>query len=91
MHRPGESKDGDLVRVFNDKGVAVIPAYVTSRGLPGVVVIHHGGWYQPDKEGVDRGCTPNIFLTDLESPLTAPPVTNLVQAELFRESGNFSP
>lgn len=76
-------KDGDLTRVHNDKGVALIPAYVTSRVPPGVVVIHHGGWYQPDKNGVDRGCTPNVFLTDPESPVTAPSVTNLVEVERY--------
>jgi anaerobic dimethyl sulfoxide reductase subunit A len=76
-------KDGDLVRVFNDKGVAAIPAYVTSRLLPGVTVIHHGGWYEPDADGVDRGCTPNVFLGDPESPVTAPHVTTLVQVERF--------
>ncbi len=75
--------DGDLVRVTNDKGVAVIPAYVTSRILPGVTVIHHGGWYEPDKNGVDWGCTPNVFLSDSESPVTAPHVTNLVQVERY--------
>jgi anaerobic dimethyl sulfoxide reductase subunit A len=76
-------KDGDMVRVSNDKGVAVIPAYVTSRVMPGIVIIHHGGNYEPDKEGVDWGCTPNIFLTDPESPVTAPLVSNLVQVERF--------
>ncbi len=74
-------KDGDLARIHNDKGVAVIPAYVTSRFLPGMVVIHHGGWYEPDEKGVDWGCTPNVFLTDPDSPVTAPSVTNLVQVE----------
>jgi len=76
-------RDGDPVRVSNDKGVAVIPAYVTSRVLPGVTVIHHGGWYEPDADGVDRGCTPNVFLGDPESPVTAPHVTNLVQIEKY--------
>ncbi len=80
-------RDGDKVRVFNDKGVAVIPAYVTSRILPGMIVIHHGGNYEPDKDGVDWGCTPNIFFTDPESPVTAPPVSNLVQAERFGGAG----
>ena len=75
--------DGDLVRVFNDKGVGVIPAYVTSRIMPGVVVIHHGGNYEPDKEGVDWGCTPNNFLTDPESPVIPGHVTNLVQVERY--------
>ncbi len=54
--------------------------------MPGIVVIHHGGNYEPDKEGVDWGCTPNIFLTDPESPVTAPLVSNLVQVERFSGS-----
>ena len=77
-------EDGELVRVSNDKGVAVVPAYVTSRILPGMIVIHHGGQYRPDKDGVDWGCTPNIFFTDPESPVTAPHVSNLVQVERFK-------
>jgi anaerobic dimethyl sulfoxide reductase subunit A len=79
-------KDGELLRVFNDKGVAVVPAYVTSRILPGMIVIHHGGQYTPDRDGVDWGCTPNIFFTDAESPVTAPHVSNLVQVERFTGS-----
>ncbi len=75
-----------MVRVSNDKGVGVVPAYVTSRVMPGMVIIHHGGNYEPDKDGVDWGCTPNLFLTDPESPVTAPLVSNLVQVE--RYSGN---
>ncbi|MDE3074295.1 MAG: molybdopterin-dependent oxidoreductase, partial [Chloroflexota bacterium] len=80
-------RDGDLVRVSNDKGTAVIPAYVTSRVLPGVTVIHHGGWYEPDENGVDWGCTPNVFLGDPESPVTAPHVTTLVEIEKHAGSG----
>jgi anaerobic dimethyl sulfoxide reductase subunit A len=76
-------KDGELVRVFNDKGVAVVPVYVTARAMPGMIVIHHGGQYTPDADGVDWGCTPNIFFTDPESPVTAPHVSNLVQVEKF--------
>ncbi len=79
-------KDGGLARVFNDKGVAVVPAYVTSRILPGMIVIHHGGQYTPDRDGVDWGCTPNIFFTDTVSPVTAPRVSNLVQVEGFTGS-----
>ena len=75
--------DGDLVRVLNDNGVAILPAYVTSRIMPGIVSIHHGGWYEPDENGVDRGCTPNVFLGDTESPVTAPLVSNLVQIENY--------
>ena len=81
--RARDLRDGDLVRISNDKGTAVLPAYVTSRIMPGVVSIHHGGWYEPDEEGVDWGATPNVFLGDSESPVTAPHVTNLVQVEKY--------
>jgi len=51
-------KDGDLVRVYNDVGEMVIPAYVTSRIVPGVVCIYEGAWYAPNAQGVDRrGCS----------------------------------
>ncbi len=77
-------KDGDHVAIENDKGKAVMTAYVTSRVMPGLVVVHHGGWYQPDGQGVDWGATPNVFLTDNESPVTAPLVTNLVQVARYQ-------
>ena len=76
-------RDGDQVRISNDHGVAILPAYVTSRIMPGITAIHHGGWYEPDENGVDRGATPNVFLGDSESPVTAPHVTNLVQIEKY--------
>ncbi|MDE3077563.1 MAG: hypothetical protein KGJ86_19250, partial [Chloroflexota bacterium] len=72
--------------VANNNGTAVLTAYVTSRVMPGIVVVHHGGWYQPDKDGVDWGATPNVFLGDSESPVTAPHVTNLVQIERYEEA-----
>ncbi|MBI4491430.1 MAG: molybdopterin-dependent oxidoreductase [Chloroflexi bacterium] len=75
--------DGQLVRVSNDKGVAVLPAYVTSRIMPGIAMIHHGGYYEPDANGVDWGATPNVFLGDPESPITAPLVTTLVEVEQY--------
>jgi len=35
-------KDNDIVRVFNDQGQVAVPAYVTSRLLPGVVILRTG-------------------------------------------------
>jgi anaerobic dimethyl sulfoxide reductase subunit A len=73
-------KDGDWVRVFNDRGEVRIQAYVTSRIMPGVTVIRQGAWYEPDEKGVDRGPSPSTLLGgDTESCHTAPKVTNLVQ------------
>ncbi len=64
-------KDGDRVRVFNDRGEMVIPARVTERIMPGVVDIPEGGWYTPDQDGIDRGGCSNIFIRDDSSPAGA--------------------
>ena len=60
--------DGDTVRVFNDRGEMVIPVRVTERIMPGVVDVPHGAWYDPDKEGVDRGGCANVLTKDAYSP-----------------------
>ncbi len=35
-------KDNDIVRVFNDQGSVAVPAYVTSRIMPGIVLLRTG-------------------------------------------------
>ena len=57
-------RDGDMVRVYNDRGVVLLPVKVTQRIMPGVVLIESGAWYNPDKEGVDRGGNTNVLLSD---------------------------
>src|SRR5690606_15123288 len=54
-------KDGDTVRIFNDRGVAQIPVRVTPRIMPGLVDLPQGGWYMPDANGVDRRGNINMF------------------------------
>lgn len=61
-------QNGDPVKVFNDRGVTVLPAEVTERIRPGVVDIQEGAWYMPDENGVDRGGSPNILTKDEPSP-----------------------
>jgi anaerobic dimethyl sulfoxide reductase subunit A len=64
-------KDGDQIRVFNDRGEMIIPAKVTQRMMPGVVDIPEGGWYIPDEHGIDRGGCPNVLTRDEASPAGA--------------------
>ncbi|MBI4295114.1 MAG: molybdopterin-dependent oxidoreductase [Chloroflexi bacterium] len=61
-------RDGELVRVFNDRGEMLIPARVTERITPGVVEIHQGAWYKPDERGIDRGGSANVLTRDEPSP-----------------------
>lgn len=75
-------KDGDLVRVFNDRGRMIIHTKVTERIMPGVVDLPQGAWYSPDENGVDRGGCANILTKDEPSPGRAlPSNTALVQVE----------
>ena len=60
--------NGDLVRVFNDRGQMVIPAKTTERIMPGVVDVPQGAWYDPDEKGVDKGGCANVLTKDAYSP-----------------------
>lgn len=61
-------RDGEIVRVFNDRGEIRIQARVTERIMSGVVDVPHGAWYDPDKNGVDRGGCANVLTADKYSP-----------------------
>ena len=67
--RPRGLEDGDLVRVFNDRGAILLPCRITGRILPGVVDIPQGAWWTPDEHGDDRrGCV-NVLTSERWTPL----------------------
>lgn len=76
--------NGDLVQIFNDRGIVELPAKVTSRIMPGVVSIPQGAWYKPVKKNgkvVDIGGNINTLTSLRPSPLAKgnPQHTNLVE------------
>lgn len=76
-------KNGERVKVFNDRGTLMIPVKITTRVVPGVVAIPQGAWYTPDKNGVEqRGCL-NVLTTQRPTPLAKANAqhTNLVEVQ----------
>lgn len=64
-------KTGDIVEVWNDRGKVVVPAYVTERCMPGVLVLYEGVWMDLDRNGVDRAGNPDFLTKDEPSPAGA--------------------
>jgi biotin/methionine sulfoxide reductase len=61
-------RDGDLVRVFNDRGAILAGAIVSGERRAGVVQISTGAWYDPLEPGVigslDKHGNPNVLTLD---------------------------
>lgn len=64
-------KDNDLVMAYNDTGQCMLPAYVTSRLMPGVCCMIFGRNYEPSNvktelmpDGIDRAGSCNILIND---------------------------
>ena len=56
---------GDIVKIFNDRGIVLAGAYVTERLRPGVVYIDHGARADAIKVGeIDRGGAINTISPD---------------------------
>ncbi|MFC2002170.1 molybdopterin dinucleotide binding domain-containing protein, partial [Chloroflexota bacterium] len=79
-------KDGDMLRIYNDRGEIRITATVTERIMPGVVNVLQGAWFKPDDKGIDRGGDPNTLCTEEVSPGGSFTWnTNLVEVEKARD------
>ena len=57
--------DGDLVRVFNDRGACRARAQLCAEIRPGVVSLPTGAWLAADEDGTDTQGNPNILTRDL--------------------------
>ncbi len=77
--------NGDMVRVFNQRGEVRVAAKVTPRIMPGVTAMGQGAWHQADMNGdrIDTGACMNTLTTHRPSPLAKgnPQHSNLVDIE----------
>ncbi|WP_346353935.1 DMSO/selenate family reductase complex A subunit [Azotosporobacter soli] len=80
-------KDGERVRVFNQRGTLEIALTITERIMQGVVAMPQGAWHRPDAKGVDQGACINTLTKYQPTPLAKgnPQHTNLVQVCRIQE------
>ncbi len=84
-------RDGDVVRVFNDRGASYCGARISDEIRPGVVRISTGAWFDPEHPGTATACkhgNPNMLTLDKGgSKLTQGPIAHscLVEAEVAHD------
>ena len=57
--------DGDLVKVFNQRGGCKARAHISTSIRPGVVSLPTGAWFEAGIDGTDAQGNPNILTRDL--------------------------
>jgi anaerobic dimethyl sulfoxide reductase subunit A len=74
-------KDGDMVKIWNDRGEIHVTCRVSKTIMPGVADLPQGAWYTPDKNGVDIRGAINTITKYHPTPGAKgnPQHTNLVQ------------
>ena len=87
-------KDGDIVWVHNDRGEIMLPVYVTSRILPGVVVVRHGAWVKPSSmttalspDGVDVRGAENRLTWSTDYPWTTGKLLSTTMVDVGKVEG----
>jgi anaerobic dimethyl sulfoxide reductase subunit A len=75
-------KNGDLVKIWNDRGSMIIKCRLTRKIMPGVVDIPQGAWYKPDNEGIDRGGNVNILSTEKWTALAKGNAQHTIMVEI---------
>jgi biotin/methionine sulfoxide reductase len=82
-------RDGDLVRIFNDRGACLAGLAVDEAVRSGVAQLSTGAWYDPDPAD-PRFCrhgNPNVLTADLPSSTLSQGCTGqlaLVEIEAYR-------
>ncbi len=88
--------DGDIVRLFNDRGACLAGAKLTEDIRPGVIQLATGAWHDPETSGEDRPLcvhgNPNVVTRDIgTSSLSQGCSGQLTRVQLERFAGNLPP
>jgi len=88
--------DGDIVRLFNERGACLAAARVTAEVRRGVVQLPTGAWYDPEDPREDKPLcvhgNPNVLTRDVGTSRLAQGCTGqLTTVEVERFAGNLPP
>ncbi|MDH3683483.1 MAG: molybdopterin-dependent oxidoreductase [Acidimicrobiia bacterium] len=56
--------EGDVVRVFNDRGSCLAGARISDAVAPGIAQLATGAWFDPDEDGTCKHGNPNVLTRD---------------------------
>lgn len=89
-------KDGDIVKLFNERGACLASAVVTDDIRPGVVRLPTGAWYDPEDADEDNPLcvhgNPNVLTRDVgTSSLAQGCCGQLTTVQVERFAGNLPP
>jgi len=84
---PRSIKDGDEVRVFNERGATVVPCRLTTRIMPGVVTLPQGAWWTPDEKGTDRRGSINVLTSERWTPFAFGNAQHTIMVQVEKAKG----
>ncbi len=79
---PRGIKDGDQVKVYNQRGATILPCRLTVRIMPGVIDIPQGAWYEPDETGTDHGGCVNVLTSHRWTPFAFGTAQHTIMVEV---------
>jgi molybdopterin guanine dinucleotide-containing S/N-oxide reductase-like protein len=84
-------KDGDIVRILNDRAQVLCAAVITHRIRPGNVHSYHAAWYDPAEPGkvgsLDKGGDVNLLISNRFTSQNAPGMINQCLVEIEKWEG----
>ena len=89
-------RNGDIVRVFNERGACLAGLIVSDGVRPGVIQLATGAWYDPQHAGeganMDKHGNPNMLTIDKgTSKLALGPIAHTALVEVERFTGELPP
>lgn len=75
-------RDGEKVKIYNDRGTIIMQCRVTNKILPGVIDIPQGAWWEPDENGIDRRGNVNVLSSEKWTPLAFGNTQHTIMAEV---------